>query len=575
MNQLKRLLDSLTLRQKVTVVAAAALVIAALFAFSHWNKERDFRPLFTDLSSEDAGAIVTRLHESGVEYRLAANGTSILVPSAKVAETRLQLASAGLPKSGRIGFELFDKTNFGATDFVEQVNYHRALEGELERSVMSLAEVEQARVHVTFPKDSVFLDSRQPAKASVLVKLRPGARLSPQNVLAICNLAASAVQGLAPESVSVLDSEGNLLNRPRQPGSPDGTGPDDAALEYKQKLEHAVLAKINSTLDPLLGADKYRAAVSIDCDLTSGEQSEETFDPTKSVMVSSQRTEDASNGGISSGIPGTASNLPRPTSRPVAGGTGTTRKTENIQYQSSRVVRRLRLPEGAVKRMSVSVLVDHSVRYVTTGKGKNAKTQRVVEPPSPEKLKVVKDLVAGVAGIVPDRDQLVVESFPFESTLSPETFPEAPAPTPTPYPWAPAWLQRLMQQKNFPILLGIGAAVGIALMAVVVFLFRRSSKTKIVAEATPALGPAKGQEGGAVEASLTAGEEVMEQQIAAKLAEQAAENARQTAEVLGAMKLPTVSSKKTEVLTRQIAAEAKKDPQSMAHVVRSWLSAED
>src|SRR6185437_3155651 len=160
------------------------------------------------------------------------------------------------------------------------------------------------------------------------VKLRPGAHLSPQNILAICNLTASAVQGLAPESVSVLDSEGNLLNRPKTPGSPEGTGPDDAALEYRQKLEHAVLAKINSTLEPLLGADKYRAAVSIDCDLTSGEQSEETFDPTKSVMVSSQRTEDSSGGGSSAGIPGTASNLPRPTSRPVAGTSGVSRKTE-------------------------------------------------------------------------------------------------------------------------------------------------------------------------------------------------------------------------------------------------------
>src|SRR6185312_11395515 len=153
MNQLKRLFDSLTLRQKLTIAIAAVLVTAALFSLSHWNKERDFRPLFTQLSPEDAGAIVTRLRESGVDYRLGENGTSILVPSAQVAETRLQLASAGLPKTGRIGFELFDKTNFGATDFVEQVNYHRALEGELERSVTSLAEVEQARVHVTLPKD--------------------------------------------------------------------------------------------------------------------------------------------------------------------------------------------------------------------------------------------------------------------------------------------------------------------------------------------------------------------------------------------------------------------------------------
>src|SRR5690242_4426837 len=157
------------------------------------------------MAPEDAAAVVQKLRESGVEYRLADNGATVLVPSAKQAESRLTLAAAGLPKSGRIGFELFDKSNFGATEFVEHINYQRALEGELERSVMSLAEVEQARVHVTFPKESVYLESRQPAKASVVVHLRPGATLLPQNVVAIEHLVASAVEGLTPEAVSVLD----------------------------------------------------------------------------------------------------------------------------------------------------------------------------------------------------------------------------------------------------------------------------------------------------------------------------------------------------------------------------------
>ena len=147
--------------------------------------------------------VVAKVHESGAEYRLAANGTTVLVPSAKVDDLRLQLAAAGIPKTGRIGYELFDKTNFGETDFTEQINYHRALEGELERSMMGLSQVEQARVHITFPKDSIFSEERQPAKASVLLKLRVGARLTAQNVVAICHLTASAVEGLQPEQVSV------------------------------------------------------------------------------------------------------------------------------------------------------------------------------------------------------------------------------------------------------------------------------------------------------------------------------------------------------------------------------------
>src|SRR5439155_3897758 len=149
--------------------------------------------------------VVQKLKEAGVPYRLSENGGTVMVPSDRIAEWRLGMAAAGLPKSGRIGFELFDKTNFGATEFTEHINYRRALEGELERSVMSLSEVEQARVHITFPKDSVFAEARQPAKACVLVRVRHGMRLESQNVLAVCHLVASAVEGLAPESVAVLE----------------------------------------------------------------------------------------------------------------------------------------------------------------------------------------------------------------------------------------------------------------------------------------------------------------------------------------------------------------------------------
>jgi flagellar M-ring protein FliF len=183
---MKRLLETLTWKQSLSILIIAGAVVAGLVTFSHWNQERDFRPLYSALAPEDAAAIVAKVREAGSEFRLSDNGTVVLVPSGKVAELRLQLAAAGIPKSGRIGFELFDKTNFGASDFAEQVNYHRALEGELERSVMSLAEVEQARVHITFPKESIFLESHQPAKASVLIKLRAGTQLSAQNVASIC-----------------------------------------------------------------------------------------------------------------------------------------------------------------------------------------------------------------------------------------------------------------------------------------------------------------------------------------------------------------------------------------------------
>ena len=237
MDQIKNLIGGLSLKQRIQVIMVAALVVAAVVAFVHYRHEADFRPLYTGMAPEDAAGVVQKLRESGVEYRLDENGGAVTVPSQKLAESRLALAAAGLPKSGRIGFELFDKSNFGATEFVEHINYKRALEGELERSVMSLAEVEQARVHLSLPKDSVFLDQQQPAKASVVVKLRPGAELSSQNVLAVTNLVASAVEGLSPDAVSLVDMDGALLSRPKRASTDPDSVTTSESLELRQEIE--------------------------------------------------------------------------------------------------------------------------------------------------------------------------------------------------------------------------------------------------------------------------------------------------------------------------------------------------
>ncbi len=524
---MKRLLDSLTWKQIASILVAAACVIAGLAAFSHWNQERDFRPLYSSLSPEDAAAVLAKVREAGSEFRLSEGGTSVLVPSSRVAELRLQLASAGVPKSGRIGYELFDKANFGASDFAEQVNYHRALEGELERSVMALSEV--------------------------VVKLRPGMLLSAQNVMAICQLTASAVEGLAPEAISVVDMRGNLLNRARKASSlPDDSEPSEATLDYRQKIERDLLAKINTTLEPLLGANGFRATASVECDFTSGEQSEETFDPNKSVMLTSQKTEDISGGSTPVGVPGTASNLPRPTGRPAIGGNGVTRRTENISYQSSHVVRRTRLPQGALKRMSVSLLVDQQVRW----EGAGSKLKRIVEPPSPEKLKTIHDLVAGVIGFSAVRgDQLVVECLPFEATLNPEQLPETPKPV---APVAPSPLEQILKNKNLAIGLGVGLLLTLILLGTVVKLLRRRKKaahSEIIAQI----------------ATVEKKGENLAKQIENQLAEQSALREKQESDALNALKLPPVT-KKTEVLGKHIAEQAKKDSTVMAQVMRSWLN---
>ncbi len=572
MNQILRLIGNLTLRQRVTIVAAAAAVVAGLIMFSRWSHERDFRPLYTSLSPEDGGAVVAKLKETGVEYRLSENGTTVMVPSARAAELRLQMAAAGLPKSGRMGFELFDKTNFGATDFTEQVNFRRALEGELERSMMALSEVEQARVHITFPKESIFLETRQPAKSSVLLKLRPGAKLSPANVLAVTHLVACAVDGLAPEAVSVLDMQGNLLNRPRRGLEADGTGSSEGFLEYKRSLEKDLVAKIGAALEPLLGPEGFRASATVDCDFTAGEQTEETFDPARSVMVSQQRTEDVSGAALASGMPGTASNLPRPISRPGSGTSGgVARRTENIAYQSSRTTRHLRLPQGTLKRMSLAVLVDHTVRW----EGAGAKTRRILEPASPEKLKAVHDLVAAATGFTPDRgDLLTVENQPFESTLSwepPAATPVVGPPADKPLP-LPAWLNNALKQKNMAVLTGVGAGLLFLLVLLVFFLILRARRQRKKRVEASIEGPAALNAAGAGAPAAIEKAPNLEEQMAAKLAEQAAIKERLEAEALNSLKLPEVTTKKTEVLTKHINAEAKKDPASMAHLVRTWLN---
>ncbi len=556
MDQLKRLYASLSWAQRITVLLGAIAVMGALTAISHWNTERDFKPLYTDLSPEDAAAMVAKVREGGTALRLSDGGTTVLVPSAKVAEVRLQLAAAGLPHTGRIGFELFDKTNFNTSDFAEQVNYHRALEGELERSIMGISEIEAARVHLTFPKDSIYTDSQQPAKASVLVKLRPGAKLSPQNISAICQLTASAVEGLLPESVSLVDMNGNLLNRPRRAGTPEDGAGSDEALEYRQKVERDLLAKINTTLGPLLGADKFRAAVLADCDLTSGEESEETYDPSKSAIVTSQKTDDASGGNLASGVPGTSSTLPRPTSRPGSGATSVSRRTENIAYQTSRVVKHTKVPQGVLRKISVSLLIDNTVHW----EGSGAKAKKVVSPPSADTLKRIHDLLVAVIGFSAERgDQLVVDSLPFESTLN-ATPPVAEILAAPPQP---DQLRDLL--KNKPVLIGAGAVGGLVLLllAAVVLLLRRG-KGKGGAKVNA--GPAEVGAG-----APPAGPDI-NKQIEAQMAERENLKRQQELEALSALKLPPVTTKKTEVLTKHIAEQSKKDAAGFASVVRSWIA---
>jgi flagellar M-ring protein FliF len=547
MDQVKQIVGSLSGRQLTSIVLVAMLVAGGIYGLTQWQREAGFRPLYTTgLAPEDAALVVQHLKESGVSYRLSANGTIISVPEDRVAELRLDMASAGLPKNGRIGFEIFDKTNLGMTDFAEHVNYRRALEGELERSVMALNEVEQARVHISFPQESVFQEARQPAKASVLLRLRGGVQLPETAIPAITHLISSAVEGLAPEAVSVLDMRGNLLNRAKQ-ASDSSSGSSEAALEYRHTVEQDLTAKLDATLEPLVGAGRYRAAVSADTDLTSAEQSEEHFDPTQSVMVNSQKTEDVSSPShTAGGIPGTASNLPDPAPAPVTVGGGSSRKTESVSYQSSRTVKRTVLPQGGIKRLSVSVLLDQEVHFEGTG----AQAKRILTAPTPERLKVIHDLAAAAVGLNTERgDQLIVESLPFESTVNleppgPEAAPPAPPLTP---------FEQL--KKNPKMLYGAagGAAVLLAGLFFLVFKMLKKSPPPPAQVRPP---------------------ESLPQASAEAAAPRVGGADTWAPSSLGTSPLPALAPARIEVLTNQIRETAQKDGEICAGVLRGWLREE-
>jgi flagellar M-ring protein FliF len=558
MNQLRQFFKGLSARQRITLALTAALVLGGLYLFTHWSHERDFKPLYSSLSAEDASAVILKLKEGGTEYRIGESGSTILVPSKRIPELRLQMASIGIPKSGRIGFELFDRTNLSLTDFSEQVNYHRAIEGELERSLMSMNEVEQARVHITFPKDSVFTESRQPAKASVMVKLKPGAKLSMQNAQAVTQLVSSAVEGLTPEAVSVMDMQGNLLIRPKKPG--DGSEPSQELLAWKKQLEAETLAKINSVLDPLLGSEKYRASVDIDCDQTSGEQSEETFDPTHSVVTTSQRTEEGSISRDTSGVPGTQSNLPRPVPRASATtGGGLARRSESMNYETSRLVKKLRLPQGIVRRMSVSVLLDQRVKWAPA-RAKGAWPEKTIEAPSGQEVKVIHDVVAAAAGFNSARgDQLAVDSLPFQATLQAQP-PDSMLPTApvTSNPTVPFW-------KQPAALIGMAALLILSLGVSFLMIQSRKRSSLAISALEKQLEAAQG-------AVVDASHELAGATDSSTLSAEATEAGKSITEGREAFSLIPVGTTKSEILTQHVAEEARKDPAALAQIIRSWLN---
>ena len=381
----------------------AFIMLAGLLGGLLWYGLRtDWRILYSGLDPDDARQIGLALTQAQIPYDVSDNGVTLRVPAAQLDKARLATAAKGGVKSGRMGFELFDKPNWVGSEFDEQVNYQRALEGELERTVGSLSDVESARVHLVLAHDSLFHDQERPAKASVVLRLRHSS-LADGEPDSIRNLVASAVDGLSADHVVLVDASGHSTLAPKTP--------EALRLGAEQALEEKVI----STLEAVTGPGNVRASVTLDYDPEGIEETKETYDPSQSATLSMERTEQSTGGGqpVAAGVPGTASNAPNTQSLPVYPRQATpaqTSKTESGTYGVSKSVRHSIANPGRVRRLTAAIVVNDRLIQAATGKSSAQWQTR-----TPEELRNLGALAQAAVGFDSSRgDMVTVEGLPFE-----------------------------------------------------------------------------------------------------------------------------------------------------------------
>lgn len=413
-DQLRGVWAGLTRNQRVMILVACGAFALLLIGLTVSGNRPDLTTLFANLSPTDAGLIVEQLKANRVSYRIVDNGTRILVPSSLVHETRIKLATAGLPQGGGIGFELFDRSSFGVTDFVQKLNYQRALQGELARTIGQIREVQQARVHIVLPQPSVFSDREKPATASVALSLRSGARLSPEQVRAIVHLVSGSVEGLEADRVTVIDSAGRILSQRADRGPAAGSANQ---LEYQVGVETDLQRRVQTMLDEVLGPGKASVRVAADVQFSHGERTEERVDP-NTVIRSEQRSSESAKGSSARPVQvsGAAANVgtsPLPTVGTSANNESL-KEQESIQYEVGRVIERRTLVAGEVKRLTVAVLVDPPYKVV---RGPQGTEQRVPIPRPPAELGKLRAMVMKAVGYNATRgDEVEVAELPFDTS---------------------------------------------------------------------------------------------------------------------------------------------------------------
>lgn len=529
----------LTLGQRVTLGGSVLLIAGTVWLFAHFVDAADYKVLSSGMAPADAHELAHRLDGQNIAYQVSADGTAVLVRGDQLDRARLETASQGPLASGRLGFELFDKPNWSGSDFSEKVNYQRALEAELERTIQTMNGVDAVRVHLVLPRESLFSERERPAKAAVVLKLR-GTRLTDAIASSVVNLVASSWDDLSPQNVTVVTTDGQIPATGHGHATPSVSGGD-------QELETTLAERVVQTLGPMVGNEHVKSSITIDYEQNSGESTQEVYDPANTAVLTSQTSEETANDLAPSGIPGTPSNTPTPPATPPAAGaaapaktTGTTGATQGIHSETktfavSKTTHRVLEPAGRIRRIAAAILVDDAVETATDSAGKTQETRR---KRTPEEMKQMESLAKAAVGFDMQRgDQFSLENVAF-------AVPTVETPTP------PGRIQKFMTYaERWTGLLRYAGLL--ALFAVVYLLLLRPVKKQVLHilehPGTPGL-PA----GTTVAGSAGA--------LPAGLVGSIADSSTGLAEVSEAV-----------ALKKELTARVKGDPQAASRVIETWM----
>ena len=536
--QLLAFLKGLTVRQRIILAGSALLVAGTLWVFVYLFGGGDYKPLYSGMAPADAQALAQKLGAQNISYQISPDGTAVLVRSDQLDKARLETASQGPLASGRMGFELFDKPNWSGSDFSEKVNYQRALESELERTIQTMNGVEAVRVHLVLPRESLFADRERPAKAAVVLKLR-GVRLNDQITASVANLVSSAWDDLSPQNVTVVTTDGQM------PGP--GHGRTMLSAAGNQDLETLLAERVVQTLGPVVGNDHIKSSITIDYDATSGESTEELYDPNSTAVISSQTSQETVGDLEPAGIPGTPSNTPNSqgntaaAAQAKAANTSQGIRSESKTYAVSHTTRHLLEPAGRVRRVAAAILVDDA-RETKTENGKTSETRR---KRTPDEMKQIEDLAKAAIGFDAKRGDLFsVQNISFQ---------EVPVDTPAP----PGKIQRVMTfAERWTGLLRYAALL--LLFALVYFLILRPVKRQFleILQAPPAALPALATAGGNESADA--------ERAGGHLPAITAKNELEI----------TAGVQHAVVLKKQLVAKVKEDPDAASRLIQNWVRAE-